>query len=61
MNKKFQRKIVNIFSPINFYIHFGCSKELSHLLQTLNYRPEWRINARVNVVVPSGIAEMIPV
>ena len=26
----FQRKIVNIFLPINFNICFGCSKELSH-------------------------------
>ena len=28
MNKKNQRKIVNIFLPINFSILFGCSKEL---------------------------------
>ena len=28
--KKFQRKIVNIFLPINFNICFGCSKEPSH-------------------------------
>ena len=30
INKKFQRKIVDIFLPINFNICFGCSKELSH-------------------------------
>ena len=30
MNKNFQRKIVNIFLPINFNIGFGCSKEPSH-------------------------------
>ena len=30
MNKNFQRKIVNIFLPINFNICFGCSKEPSH-------------------------------
>ena len=29
-NKNFQRKIVNIFLPINFNICFGCSKEPSH-------------------------------
>ena len=28
-NKNFQRKIVNIFLPINFNICFGCSKEPS--------------------------------
>ena len=28
--KKIQRKIVNIFLPINFNICFGCSKEPSH-------------------------------
>ena len=28
--QKFQRKIVNIFLPINFNICFGCSKEPSH-------------------------------
>ena len=28
--QKIQRKIVNIFLPINFKICFGCSKELSH-------------------------------
>ena len=31
VNKKYQRKIVNIFLPINFNINFGCSKEPSHL------------------------------
>ena len=30
INKKFQRKIVNSFLPINFNICFGCSKEPSH-------------------------------
>ena len=30
INKKFQRKIVNIFLPITFSVCFGCSKELSH-------------------------------
>ena len=30
INKNFQRKIVNIFLPINFNIGFGCSKEPSH-------------------------------
>ena len=30
INKKFQRKIVNIFLPIMFSICFGCSKEPSH-------------------------------
>ena len=30
LNKKFQRKIVNIFLLINFNICFGCSKEPSH-------------------------------
>ena len=30
VNKKFQRKIVNIFLPIIFSICFGCSKEPSH-------------------------------
>ena len=30
INTNFQRKIVNIFLPINFYICFGCSKEPSH-------------------------------
>ena len=29
-NKKIQRKIVNIFLPINFNKCFGCSKEPSH-------------------------------
>ena len=27
INKNFQRKIVNIFLPINFNMCFGCSKE----------------------------------
>ena len=31
INKNFQRKIVNIFLPINFSICFGCSKEPFHL------------------------------
>ena len=31
LRKKFQRKIVNIFLPINFNICFGCSKEPSYL------------------------------
>ena len=30
MYKNFQRKIVNIFLPINFNLCFGCSKEPSH-------------------------------
>ena len=30
LNKNCQRKLVNIFLPINFNICFGCSKELSH-------------------------------
>ena len=30
INKKIQRKIVNIFLPIIFSIWFGCSKEPSH-------------------------------
>ena len=30
MNKKIQRKIVNIFLPINLNICFGCPKEPSH-------------------------------
>ena len=30
INTNFQRKIVNIFLPINFNICFGCSKEPSH-------------------------------
>ena len=30
INKKFQRKNVNVFLPINFNICFGCSKEPSH-------------------------------
>ena len=30
LNKKFQRKIVNIFLPLIFSICFGCLKELSH-------------------------------
>ena len=30
INQKIQRKIVNIFLPINFNICFGCSKEPSH-------------------------------
>ena len=30
INKNFQRKIVDIFLPINFNICFGCSKEPSH-------------------------------
>ena len=30
INKTFQRKIVNIFLPINFNICFGCLKEPSH-------------------------------
>ena len=30
INKNFQRKIVNIFLPINFNTCFGCSKEPSH-------------------------------
>ena len=30
INKKFQRKIVNIFLPMIFSICFGCSKEPSH-------------------------------
>ena len=29
-NKKFQRKIINIFLPINLNICFGWSKEPSH-------------------------------
>ena len=29
-NQNFQRRIVNIFLPINFNICFGCSKEPSH-------------------------------
>ena len=28
--QKFQRKIVNIFLPINLNMRFGCSKEPSH-------------------------------
>ena len=30
LDKKFQRKIVNIFLPINFNICIGCSKEPSN-------------------------------
>ena len=30
INKKFQRKVVNFFLPINLNICFGCSKESSH-------------------------------
>ena len=30
MYKYFQRKIVNIFLPLNLRKCFGCSKELSH-------------------------------
>ena len=30
INKNFQRKIVNIFLPINFNLCFGSSKEPSH-------------------------------
>ena len=28
--RNFERKIVYIFLPISFNIHFGCSKEQSH-------------------------------
>ena len=32
-NLNFQRKIVNVFLPINFYICFGCSK--NRLIETV--------------------------
>ena len=37
INKFFQRKIVNIFLPINFSISFGCSKERSHRDSSFEY------------------------
>ena len=37
MNKNFQRKMVNIFLPINFNIYFGCQKEVSHLDRSSEY------------------------
>ena len=37
MNKIFERKILNIFLPINFDIYFGCSKEASHQDSSFEY------------------------
>ena len=37
MNKNFQRKIVNIFLPINVNICFGCWKELTHWEGSFEY------------------------
>ena len=37
VNKKIQRKILNIFLPIIFSICFGCSKEPSHRDSSFEY------------------------
>ena len=37
ITKIFHRKIVNIFLPISFNIHFGCSKEPSHWDDSFEY------------------------
>ena len=53
LNKKFQRKIVNIFLPIIFSICFGCSKEPSHLDSSFNYPQHmfWLRNKKIMFLV----------
>ena len=53
MNKNFQRKIVNIFLPINFNICFGCSKEPSQQDVSFEYPQHtfWLRNKKIEFLL----------